>query len=76
MADFYGNGPLPPVSRSQRRGVLYFRAFPMDLKHLFKAWCARRGISMKEKIEDLMRDTIKTDDKQAAKRLRQQKERA
>jgi len=65
--------PVPRVDR-KRKGTLYFRAFPNDLKFLFKAWCARRGKSMKSVIEELMTDCVKSDDKQAAKKLKKQRE--
>jgi plasmid stability protein len=44
-----------------RTGVLYIRGLSRDLKDQFKAHCARRGKSMTEKIEELIRQTLKED---------------
>lgn len=37
--------------------ILYLRSVPVDVKKRFKAWCAANGVSMTEKMIDLMRDT-------------------
>lgn len=37
--------------------ILYLRSVPADVKKQFKAWCASNGISMTEKMIDLMRAT-------------------
>ena len=41
------------------KGVLYIRGLPVDVKAQFKAACARRGLSMTERIEELIRLDIK-----------------
>ena len=38
---------------------LFLRDIPRGVRDHFKAWCAKRGVTMKEKLTDLMRDTIK-----------------
>lgn len=39
-------------------GSIFIRRIPQELKDRFKAWCAARGMSMKQKIEELMRLTV------------------
>lgn len=41
--------------------TLYLRGISNDVKNHFKAYCAKRGITMTDKIEDLMRQTVKKD---------------
>jgi len=41
--------------------TLYLRGISTEVKNHFKAHCAKRGKTMTEKIEELMRDTIKKD---------------
>ena len=41
------------------KGILYIRGLPVDVKDQFKAACARRGLSMTERIEELIRLDIK-----------------
>lgn len=41
---------------------LFLRNIPRGVRDHFKAWCAKRGVTMKEKLTDLMRDTIKKGD--------------
>lgn len=50
------NDARPSGSRS---GVLYIRGLPVDLKLHFKAYCAKRGISMTAAIEKWIRSLIK-----------------
>lgn len=38
-----------------RMATLYFRGVDKDVKDCFKAWCARRGVSMTSEIIKLMR---------------------
>jgi hypothetical protein len=41
------------------KSVLFIRDLPRTLKNKFKAWCANRGVTMHDKIKELMRDTVK-----------------
>lgn len=44
--------------KTANRSTLYIRDMPRDLHDAFKAWCARRGITMTDKIKQLMADTV------------------
>lgn len=37
--------------------TLYLRSVPADVKRRFKAWCAEHGVTMTDKITELMRST-------------------
>lgn len=49
-----------PSSRT-RKTTVYLRGIDRATKDFFKAWCAKRGLSMTKKIEQLMRETVKQD---------------
>lgn len=51
---------LSNVSRDQMVG-LFLRPIPRLLRDQFKAFCARRGITMIQRILDLIKEDIKTD---------------
>lgn len=40
------------------KGVLYVRDVPVNVKNFFKSACQRRGITMTQKIVELMREFI------------------
>jgi hypothetical protein len=48
--------------QATRRAALLFRNIPVDLRDQFKAWCARRGITMQDQIARLMLETVRSDD--------------
>ena len=39
--------------------VLYIKGISAEIKRHFKAYCAKRNISMKDAIEEMMREKIK-----------------
>ena len=39
--------------------TMMIRNVPIDLRDHFKAWCAKRRLSMKEVIISMMRETLK-----------------
>jgi len=43
--------------------TLFLRGISMDVKNHFKAYCAKRGKTMTEKIEEMMREAVKKDSK-------------
>lgn len=45
----------------KRTDSIFIRNISKDIKDLFKAWCARRGVSMTRAIESYMKDRIKED---------------
>lgn len=47
--------------RASKRGTLYIRGLSMSVKDHFKALCARRGVSMTIRIEELIREDIQKD---------------
>tara|TARA_R100000808_G_scaffold6960_2_gene20350 strand:- start:3724 stop:3897 length:174 start_codon:yes stop_codon:yes gene_type:complete len=47
----------------QLRATMFLRNIPRGVKDHFKAYCARRGITMTEKIVQLMKETIAKDDR-------------
>ena len=47
----------------QLRATMFLRNIPRGVKDHFKAYCARRGITMTEKIVQLMKETIANDDR-------------
>lgn len=49
---------MPKPRAEMRTTELYLREIPRDLRDMFKSWCAARGITMKEKIVQMMRTTI------------------
>lgn len=40
--------------------ILHMRNIPASLLRHFKAWCGLRGVTMKDKIMSLMRDTVES----------------
>ena len=52
--------PLRPAKIKQAP-VLFIRYFPLELKAAFKAHCAKRGISMKQKIINFAKECVKQD---------------
>lgn len=42
-----------------KKSVLFIRDLPASLKNKFKAWCAEHGVSMHQKIKELMQSTVK-----------------
>lgn len=46
-----------------RTAVLFIRDLPRDVKDQFKAWCARRGITMTDQITNMMKELIREDNK-------------
>jgi cysteinyl-tRNA synthetase len=51
------------MSKGQRAGVLYVRNIPTDIKNFFKAYCDKRGLSMREVILRFMRESVRDDNK-------------
>jgi len=41
--------------------TVFLRNIPRGVKDQFKAYCARRGITMTDKVVELMREAIKKD---------------
>lgn len=53
-----------PISKKKLpSNVIFIRMENAELKLAFKAYCARRGISMKDSILNFMLDAIKQDGK-------------
>ena len=46
-----------------KTGVLFLRDIPTELKNHFKSYCAKRGKSMKETVENFMRQCVGMDSK-------------
>lgn len=44
--------------RKIRETTLHIRKIPIDLKAYFKAWCAKRGKSMRDIIVDHMNNDV------------------
>lgn len=40
---------------------LFLRSIPRDTRDAFKAYCARRGITMKDRVIELMQQDINSD---------------
>jgi len=60
----------PPVALAAEEptgegSVLFIRDFPPQVKANYKAYCAKRGVSMKEDIENYMRECHKAEVKKA-----------
>ncbi len=47
----------------QRKTTLFLRNVPTDLKAHFKAYCAKRGVTMLSKIVDFMKEKTKEERK-------------
>jgi hypothetical protein len=45
--------------KSRNIGVLYIRLIPENIKNYFRAYCVKRGKTMREVIIDFMKQTIK-----------------
>lgn len=45
----------PPLTKP---AVLFLKDVPGETKNQFKAWCARRGVTMKDAIVKFMRETV------------------
>lgn len=54
---------MPTNKNKPPSNVIFLRVHPPELKQAFKAYCARRGITIKEAIESFMLDAIKQDGK-------------
>ena len=52
---------LPPIRKKRKRGSLYLRELPPEIKSMYKAFCARRGISMTQHLLAFMKECIKED---------------
>jgi hypothetical protein len=50
------DGRKPKTDRT--KGHLYVKDVPRALQRHFRAWCALRGVSVKDKIVSLMRETV------------------
>lgn len=48
----------PTYNLKKKKAVLYIRNVPQDTKALFKAWCARRGITLTQGIIEMMKHTV------------------
>jgi antitoxin component of RelBE/YafQ-DinJ toxin-antitoxin module len=53
----------PPKKLKLRTATVYLRGIRADVKAYFKAYCAKRGMSMTEMVEELMRRCIAEDNK-------------
>lgn len=51
------NGTVKPT----RVGTLNLRNLPVDVRDMFKAYCASRGVNMTETIVEFMRTCIRED---------------
>jgi hypothetical protein len=49
-------------NKQTKPATIFLRNIPRPVKDHFKAYCARRGITMTEKMVQLMRETIRKDD--------------
>lgn len=54
------------MRRGERKDVLFIRNVPTDLKAFFKAYCARRGITMTEAIIEFMEEKVSKDNRRKA----------
>jgi len=61
------------MHKRRQTGVLFIRDLPTDLKFQFKAYCSRRGRTLKSVIIEMMEDTIA--DNSLTKKSIQQKRR-
>lgn len=57
------------VEPIKRKGSLFVRNMDMDIKDHFKAWCAKRGITMTKAIERFMLSCIKEQLKEEEEKL-------
>lgn len=48
-----------PKKKLTKGQILFIREMPKTLMYSFKAWCSLRGITMKAKLTQLMRECIK-----------------
>ena len=48
------------VYREHDYTTMYFRSIPVDVKKKFKVKCAQEGVSMTDKIVDLMRQAYQS----------------
>lgn len=44
-----------------KKKAILIKNISENLHNLWKAFCARRGVSMKDRLEELMREDIRTD---------------
>lgn len=49
------------LKKPRRTTPMMIKSIPIDVKAQFKAWCAKRGITMQNHIVFLMRQTINSD---------------
>jgi hypothetical protein len=48
---------------TERLTILYLRGVKRDIKDRFKAWCAKRGLTMIGGFEKIVREVINQDEK-------------
>lgn len=53
---------VAPIKEVERRTSFFFQGMPVAVKDRFKAYCARRGVTMKAKLLELMKSCIKEDE--------------
>ena len=46
------------LKETRRETVINLISVPIDVRDRFKAWCARRGITMTQKLISLMKDVV------------------
>lgn len=52
---------MKKAKKPTRVDVLFLRDLPKDLKDQFKAWCSRRGRTMKDVVCEFMKKCAKED---------------
>lgn len=62
-------------TKRNQRGILFIRKMPTGVKDAFKAWCIRRGISMTDKVVEMMEDCVQNDEMAARAVARERKRR-
>ena len=48
-------------NRGKYKGIMFIRGIPDEIKHQFKAYCARRGHTMTGWITKQIKDALKKD---------------
>ncbi len=51
----------PPKGFTLHKVDVIFKGIPRDLRDAFKAYCARRGITMKRRMEELMQSDVNSE---------------
>ena len=59
--NYKGNSQMKKAD--SKPACVFLRNIPRGVKDHFKAYCAKRGITMTDKIVDMMREAIKKDNK-------------